>query len=190
VCRNLVARTRFNIERLWQEMYVGWFYPPGPREMHRGWRHGPGAVDIKGQSPETGRSTRFWGLGSQLMWSAKPPAMVRPAGDPRRKAAGVVGVAAGPAGRRPVRLTSRRSAEALMAAGIGATDGTPPWRRIAGQRLQSARAGAPWWAGGLAKRRQRVSAQRATSTSFHQKFDYIRPPCRCCKLIEEYEPYS
>ena len=38
---NLIGQDPFHIERLWQEMYVSWFYPPGREKIHA-----QGALDM------------------------------------------------------------------------------------------------------------------------------------------------
>ena len=47
---NLIGQNPFQIERLWQEMYVSWFYPPGREKIHAQGAMDLALWDIKGKA--------------------------------------------------------------------------------------------------------------------------------------------
>ena len=187
----LIGKNPFHIEAIWQEMYIAWFYPPGREKMHA-----LGAMDL-------------------ALWDIKAKALKIPVhellGGAVRNFCECYATGGGrPAGPRPGGQGT--------AAGQAPTTGTPPAARASGAgRLSLAeRARATMEAGYRAFRmgaadvpvggvynsremvrrvareckevREGVGPNGDWCIDFHQRFDF-NDALRCCKLIEEYEPY-
>lgn len=162
---SLIGKDPFRIEANWQEMYMAWFYPPGREKIHA-----LGGLDL-------------------ALWDIKGKALNAPV---HQVIGGAVRdycecyVTGGVPGSQ--RLSLRERAHAAIEAGYRAF-------RIGAGDVQPA-------AGGLFNVHERVRqiAQDAReiregvgkdgdwTIDFHQRFDYP-DALRCCKLIEEYEPY-
>ena len=162
---SLIGKDPFRIEAAWQEMYMAFFYPPGREKIHA-----LGALDL-------------------ALWDIKAKAL----GIPVHQALGgaardycecypTVGLP-GSSG-----LSLRDKARGVMEAGyrvyrMGAGD-TVPVRggvfdthervRIVAEAAKEIREG--------------VGKNGDWSVDLHQRFDYS-DAVRCCKLIEEFEPY-
>ena len=185
---NLVGQDPFHIERLWQEMYVGWFYPPGREKMHAVGAMDLALWDIKGKALKLPVHQILGGSVRNYV-ECYATGNVRPAGEPAPE-----GGRGGRGGGGPAQPAGdpfdyiRRSAEATMAAGyrayrMDASVGGAIPDNVFNQRervhlvAQSCKAA-----------REGVGPKGDFNIDFHQKFDYI-DALRCCKMIEEYEPY-
>ena len=186
---NLIGQDPFHIERLWQEMYVSWFYPPGREKIHAVGAMDLALWDIKGKALKLPVHQILGGSVRNYV-ECYATGNVRPAGEPApeggRGGRGGRGGADQPAGD-PFDYI-RRSAEATMAAGyrayrMDASVGGAIPDNVFNQRervhlvAQSCKAA-----------RQGVGPKGDFNIDFHQKFDYI-DALRCCRMIEEYEPY-
>ena len=177
---NLIGQNPFQIERLWQEMYVSWFYPPGREKIHAQGAMDLALWDIKGKALKLpvheilGGSVRNY-LECYNTGNVRPAA---PAGGAGR------GAAAAPSD--PF-ARIREGAKATMEAGYRA------------YRMDAAAGGAIQNNVYNTHERVRIVAQACKAAregvgggdftiDFHQRFDYP-DALRCCKLIEEYEPY-
>ena len=186
---SLIGKNPFQIETLWQRMYMEWFYPPGREKIDALGALDLALWDIKGKA--------FKAPVHQLLNGSERDYMdCYPTG-------GVGGGGRGGAGRG-------------AAAGAGGATGAPPNAgRGAGMSLKE-RAAATIAAGYRAFRidggiglsgnvfdvhqrvrevakackevREGVGDKGDWSIDFHQKFDFP-DALRLCRLIEEYEPY-
>jgi L-alanine-DL-glutamate epimerase-like enolase superfamily enzyme len=184
---NLVGQDPFHIERLWQEMYVGWFYPPGREKMHAVGAMDLALWDIKGKALKLPIHQILGGSVRNYV-ECYATGNVRPAGEPAPEGGrgGRGGGGGQPAGD-PFDYI-RRSAEATMAAGyrcyrMDASVGGAIPDNVFNQRER-----VHLVAEACKAARQGVGPKGDFNIDFHQKFDYI-DALRCCKLIEEYEPY-
>jgi galactonate dehydratase len=165
----LIGKDPFKIEALWQEMYIGWFYPPGREKIHA-----QGALDM-------------------ALWDIKGKALDVPVhqilGGAVRNYCERYASGAGPRSKASDwRERIRESARATMDAGFrayrmgagdptartGGTYNTHEQVRAVAQQCEAARQG--------------VGDNGDWCIDFHQRFDYI-DSLRACKLIEEYDPY-
>ena len=163
----LIGKNPFQIELIWQEMYMAWFYPPGREKIHA-----QGAMDLA-----------LWDIKGKAL---KVPVHELLGGTVRNycECYGTSGVraAAGASGARP---TLKDRARASMEAGfrafrMGAADipvggvyNTHEMVRQLARDCKEAREGV---------------GNGDWTIDFHQRFEYA-DALRACKLIEEYEPY-
>lgn len=167
----VIGQNPFQIERLWHEKYVSWFYPPGREKIHAQGAIDLALWDIKGKA--IGLPVHeILGGGFRNYIECYNTGNVRPQGqlpqDPYERI--------------------KVSAQATMAAGyrvyrMGAGDvggrqgnvyNTREQVRITARMCKAAREG--------------VGENGEFMIDFHQRFDYS-DALRCCKMIEEYEPY-
>jgi L-alanine-DL-glutamate epimerase-like enolase superfamily enzyme len=179
---NLIGQDPFHIERIWHEMYVSWFYPPGREKIHAQGAMDLALWDIKGKALKLPVHEVLGGTVRNFI-ECYSTGNVRLGGD-----AGPGGRGGGgqPAGDPFENI--RKVAAATMAAGYRAyrmdasIGGAIPDNvfnthervRLVAQACKAAREG--------------VGSKGDFTIDFHQKFDYI-DALRCCRLIEEYEPY-
>src|SRR5215469_1028141 len=171
---SLIGKNPFQIENLWQTMYMEWFYPPGREKIHALGALDLALWDIKGKA--------FKAPVHQLLnGSVRNYLDCYPTGG----IGGGGGRGAGGGGRgAPMSLKDR--AAATIAAGYRAY-------RIDGgvalggnvfdvhQRVREV-------AKACKEVREGVGEKGDWSIDFHQKFDFP-DALRLCRLIEEYEPY-
>jgi L-alanine-DL-glutamate epimerase-like enolase superfamily enzyme len=170
----LIGKNPFHIEAIWQEMYIAWFYPPGREKTHA-----QGALDM-------------------ALWDIKGKALGLPLHELLGGAArnfcecyGTAGlpaeVAGGRSGGRGAPMSLKDRAKATMDAGYR------------GFRVDASIGGAISEGVFNTHERVRLVAQACKEIregvghgdwmiDFHQKFDFA-DALRCCRLIEEYEPY-
>ena len=169
---NLIGQNPFQIERLWHEMYISWFYPPGREKIHAQGAMDLALWDIKGKA---------LGLPVHqiLGGSLRNHVECYNTGNVRLPAA-APGAASDPLAR--IRDTARATMEAgYRAYRMGAGDGgvvdnifnTRERVRAVAETCKAAREGV---------------GKGDFTIDFHQRFDYS-DAVRCCKLIEEYDPY-
>ncbi len=164
---HLIGKNPFRIEAIWQEMYIGWFYPPGREKIHA-----VGALDL-------------------ALWDIKGKALGLPV---HELLGGVVRdfcecYATGGVrreGQQAQRLSLRERARATMEAGyrafrMGAGDTQAGDRFNTHERVRKV-------AADCKEVREGVGTNGDWCIDFHQRFDYS-DAVRACKLIEEYEPY-
>ena len=162
---SLIGKDPFHIEAAWQEMYMAFFYPPGREKIDA-----LGALDL-------------------ALWDIKGKALGVPVHE-------VLGGAARnycecyPTGGIPGtgRLSQGERARAVIEAGyrvyrIGAGDTAPVVNGVFNthERVRIVAEAAK-------EIRQALGKDGDWSVDLHQRFDYP-DAVRCCRLIEEYEPY-
>jgi L-alanine-DL-glutamate epimerase-like enolase superfamily enzyme len=165
---SLIGRNPFQIETLWQRMYMEWFYPPGREKIHALGALDMALWDIKGKA--------FNAPVHQLLNGSERDYMeCYPTGG-----------AGGGGGRGGAGMSLKERAAATIAAGYRAF-------RIDGgiglsgnvfdvhQRVREV-------AKACKEVREGVGDKGDWSVDFHQKFDFP-DALRLCRLIEEYEPY-
>ena len=184
----LIGKNPFRIEAIWQEMYIAWFYPPGREKTHAQGALDMALWDIKGKAlglplhEMLGGSVRNF---CECYGTSGLPAEVRPGG------AGGAPVAAGGGrgggGRGGGGMSLKDRAKATMDSGYR------------GFRVDASIGGAIPDGVFNTHERVRLVAQACKEIregvghgdwmiDFHQKFDFA-DALRCCRLIEEYEPY-
>jgi len=173
----LIGKNPFRIDAIWQEMYIAWFYPPGREKAHA-----MGALDM-------------------ALWDIKGKALGLPLHDLLGGASrnfcecyatsGLPTEAARAAGGGPGRggaMSLKDRAKATIDSGyrgfrVDASIGgaindnifnTHERVRLVAQACKEIREG--------------VGTHGDWMIDLHQKFDYA-DALRCCRLIEEYEPY-
>jgi len=176
---SLIGKNPFRIEAIWQEMYIGWFYPPGREKQHA-----LGALDM-------------------ALWDIKGKALGLPL---HEMLGGAVrnycecyatsggGRAAGPQGGAqngrsappPARMSLKERAQATIEAGyrafrMGAGDVRDGGEFNTHERVRQV-------AKDCREVREGVGTNGDWCIDFHQRFDY-NDALRACKLIEEFEPY-
>ena len=167
----LIGKNPFHTEAIWQEMFIGWFYPPGREKTHALGALDLALWDIKGKALGVpvhellGGSVRAhcecYGTGGA------PPAPT-PAGTPR------------------ARLSLKERAHATIEAGYRA------FRTAAG----SGQDGATYDARDQVRQlvahckeiREGVGPKGDWCIDFHQRFDF-NDGVRACNAIEEFDPY-
>jgi galactonate dehydratase len=164
----LIGKNPFQIEAIWREMYIAWFYPPGREKVHA-----LGAMDL-------------------ALWDIKGKAL----GLPVHEILGgtvrnycecyATGGAPPPPGQPPRNLSLKERARATIEAGyrafrmgagdtpIGGVFNTHERVRKVAQDCKEVREG--------------VGKDGDWCIDFHQRFDY-NDAVRACKMIEQYEPY-
>lgn len=164
----LIGKNPFHIEAIWQEMYIGWFYPPGREKIHA-----VGAMDL-------------------ALWDIKGKALKMPI---HEMLGGTVrnycecyatGGARPPEGAPRQRLSLKERAQATMEAGyrafrMGAGDTAVGEVFNTHERVRKV-------ARDCKEVREGVGENGDWCIDFHQRFDYS-DAVRACRLIEEYEPY-
>lgn len=164
----LIGKNPFRIEAIWQEMYIGWFYPPGREKIHA-----LGAMDL-------------------ALWDIKGKALKLPlhemlGGAVRNYVECYATGGARPANTNPnERLSLRERARATMEAGyrafrMGAGDTQTGGTFNTHERVRKV-------AADCREAREGVGKDGDWCIDFHQRFDYS-DAVRACKLIEEFEPY-
>jgi L-alanine-DL-glutamate epimerase-like enolase superfamily enzyme len=174
---SVVGKNPFEIERLWQHMYMDTFYPPGREKIH-----GQGAIDlalwdIKGKALQLPVYDLLHGVNRDFVecyaTTFRPPAGPEAAG--------------GTAPPAMAGTALRERARAAMEAGyrvfrvdasiggpiVGNVFSTHERVRLVAKACKEIRDGV---------------GEGDWMIDFHQKFDFA-DALRCCRLIEDYEPY-
>ena len=178
---SMIGQDPFHSERIWQEMYVSSFYPPGREKIHAQGAMDLALWDIKGKALKLpvheilGGAVRNY-CESYCTQNVRPPGT---------QGGGARGGGVQAPGDRLARI--REGAAATMAAGyrvyrMGAGDGaivdnvynTHEQIHNVAEDCKAAREG--------------IGSKGDFMIDFHQRFDYP-DAVRCCRLIEEYEPY-
>jgi len=161
---SLIGKDPFRIEAIWQEMYMAWFYPPGREKIHA-----VGALDL-------------------ALWDIKGKALKLPVhqilGGAVRNYCECYPTGGGGTNAMSLRDRARATIEAgYRAFRIDAGAGTPIVDNVYNthERVRIV-------AEACKEVREGVGKNGDWNVDLHQKFDYP-DAVRCCKLIEEYEPY-
>jgi galactonate dehydratase len=184
---SLIGKNPFQIEALWQEMYMAWFYPPGREKTHALGALDLALWDIKGKAMNLpihqilGGAVRNY-VECYATGGVRPPGMRPPGGRPPG------GPPTGNAGAPPQRTRERLAehAKATLAAGyrlyrMGAGDaptGGPFNVRERVRQIQE----------DCQTVREAIGKNGDFMIDFHQRFEYA-DALRACRLIEPFEPY-
>jgi L-alanine-DL-glutamate epimerase-like enolase superfamily enzyme len=165
---SLIGKNPFRIEQIWQEMFMGWFYPPGREKTHA-----LGALDM-------------------ALWDIKGKALKAPL---HQILGGAVrdycdcyatGGARAPGAAAGARVSLGDRARATLEAGyrvfrMGAGD-TPEGRTYdTRERVRQ-------MALDCAEVRKAIGPNGEWMIDFHQRFDYS-DALRGCRMIEQYDPF-
>ena len=176
---SLIGKNAFQIETLWQTMYMEWFYPPGREKIHALGALDMALWDIKGKAFKAPVHQLLNGSVRNYI-DCYPTGGVGGGGG---RGGGRGATAGGPGGAG---MSLKDRAAATIAAGYRAF-------RIDGgiglggnvfdvhQRVREV-------AKACKEVREGVGDKGDWSIDFHQKFDFP-DALRLCRLIEEYEPY-
>ena len=168
---SLIGKNPFEIERIWQHMYIDYFYPPGREKIHAAGGLDMALWDIKGKA---------FGAPVHQLLGGMARNHVECYGAPRN-VGGFVTESAGPE-------RVRELAQATMEAGfrcfrMDASVGGPITDRVFNTNERVGLVVAACKAA-----REGVGRKGDWMIDLHQKFDY-GDSARICKSIEEYEPY-
>jgi L-alanine-DL-glutamate epimerase-like enolase superfamily enzyme len=181
---SLIGKNPFQIEALWQTMYMEWFYPPGREKIHALGALDMALWDIKGKAFKAPVHQLL--NGSVRNYIDCYPTGGVGGGGGRGGGRGAGSGGAGTAGGRGSGMSLKDRAAATIEAGYRAF-------RIDGgiglggnvfdvhQRVREV-------AKACKEVREGVGEKGDWSIDFHQKFDFP-DALRLCRLIEEYEPY-
>ena len=160
----LIGKDPFRIEAIWQEMYMAWFYSPGREKIHALGALDLALWDIKGKALQA-PVHQILGGAVRNYCECYPTGGVGGGGMSLRDRA----KATIDAGYRAFRIDA--------AAGAPVVDNTFNARERASLVAQACK-----------EVREGVGKSGDWTIDLHQRFDYA-DALRCCKLIEEYEPY-
>src|SRR5712692_291257 len=173
---SLIGKDPFKIEAIWQEMYMAWFYPPGREKIHAVGAMDMALWDIKGKA--------FQAPIHQLLGgAARNYCECYPTGGVGGLRTGR-GAPAAAGGGMSLRDRARATIEAgYRAFRIDASIGGPIIDNVFNthQRVRLV-------AQACKEVREGVGKEGDWTIDLHQKFDYP-DALRCCRLIEDYEPY-
>jgi L-alanine-DL-glutamate epimerase-like enolase superfamily enzyme len=166
----LIGKNPFQIEAIWQEMYIAWFYPPGREKIHAVGAMDLALWDIKGKA-----------LGlpvHELLGGA-----VRNYCECYATSGGGRGAAGASSGAR---MSLKERARATIEAGyrafrMGAAEARTGGVYNTHERVRQVPVDCK-------EVREGVGKDGDWCIDFHQRFAY-NDAVRACKLIEEYEPY-
>jgi galactonate dehydratase len=181
---SLIGKNPFQIETLWQTMYMEWFYPPGREKIHAVGALDLALWDIKGKAFQAPVHQLLNGSVRNYLDCYPTGGVGGGGGRSGGRGSGAGG--APQAGGRGAGMSLKDRAAATIAAGYRAF-------RIDGgigiggnvfdvhQRVREV-------AKACKEVREGVGEKGDWSIDFHQKFDFP-DALRLCRLIEEYEPY-
>ena len=176
---SLIGKNPFLTERIWHSMYMDRFYPPGREKIHAQGALDLALWDIKGKALQLPLSDLLHGsVRNHVECYATT---FRPAGaaPPARGAGAASQGNAGTALRERARAAMEAGYRCFRVdAGIGGAIPDNVFNTHERVRLVAA----------ACKEIREGVGQGDWMIDFHQKFDYA-DALRCCKLIEDYEPY-
>jgi len=158
---SLIGRNPFQIETLWQRMYMEWFYPPGREKIHAMGALDMALWDIKGKAFQAPVHQLLNGAGRDYL-ECYPTGGAGAGMSLKERAAATIA-----SGYRLFRI------DAGIGLGGNVFDAHQRVREVA-KACQEIRAG--------------VGEKGDWSIDFHQKFD-LPDALRLCRLIEDFEPY-
>ena len=177
---SLIGKNPFEIERIWQHMYIDYFYPPGREKIHAAGALDMALWDIKGKAFGAPVHQLLGGMARNHVECYGVPRASSSSGGPRG-AGGFVNESAGPE-------RVRELAQATMEAGfrcfrMDASVGGPIANQVfnTNERIDLVVAACK-------AAREGVGRKGDWMIDLHQKFDY-GDSSRICKQIEEYQPY-
>src|SRR5439155_1826204 len=194
---SIIGQNPFQIERLWQKMYIDWFYPPGREKVHAMGAIDLALWDIKGKALGLPVHEILGGAVRNYCECYPTTGLGGGGGRGGGGAGGPAGETAGAAAAGALRggggsgMSLKERARAVMEAGyrafrvdagIGPTGGPPIVNNVFNthERVRAVAA--------ACKEVREGVGNGDWAIDFHQKFDYA-DAVRCCRLIEEYEPY-
>lgn len=174
---SVIGQNPFEIERLWQHMYMDTFYPPGREKIH-----GQGAIDlalwdIKGKALQLPVSDLLHGANRNYVecyaTTFRPPSGPDPVGGTAPPA--IAGTALRERARAAMEAGYRvfRVDASIGGPIVGNVFSTHERVRLVAKACKEIRDGV---------------ADGDWMIDFHQKFDFA-DALRCCRLIEDYEPF-
>ena len=171
---SLIGKNPFEIERIWQHMYIDYFYPPGREKIHAAGGLDMALWDIKGKAFGAPVHQLLGGMARNHVECYGVPRGVR----------GSIGFVSETAGPEQVRELAQATMEAgfrcfRMDASVGGpiTEQVFKTNERVGLVIAACKAA-----------REGVGRKGDWMIDLHQKFDY-GDSSRICKQIEEYEPY-
>jgi galactonate dehydratase len=190
---SLIGKSPFQSEKIWQHMYIDWFYPPGREKIHAQGALDMALWDIKGKALKVpihellGGSVRNYcetysagvgggadggrgGRGGQQAPAAGNPAAAR--GTPTAQDAAA---RQRDAAKRVMEAGYRAYRISASGGALGSAYNTHEMVRNTIRTVKAVREG--------------VGENGDWMIDIHQRFDYA-DALRCCKLMEEYEPYT
>ena len=177
---SLIGKNPFQIEKIWQHMYIDWFYPPGREKIHAQGALDMALWDIKGKALGLPIHQMLGGTVRNYC-ECYPTTGIRPAPSGGRgrgdTAAGADALALIRDEARAVMEAGFRCYRMDAGAGGGIIDNvfnTHRRVRVVAKACKAAREG--------------VGENGDWMIDLHQKFDYA-DALRSCRLMEEYEPY-
>src|SRR5262245_41389327 len=164
----LIGKNPFKIEAIWQEAYIAWFYPPGREKAHALGALDLALWDIKGKALQVPVHELLGGTARDYC-ECYATSVVRPPGAPE-------GTPVGLKERARATIDAAFRAFRMAAADVPIGD-VYDTRSIVKRVAQEAR-----------EVREAVGPDGNWCIDLHQRFDF-NDAVRCCKAIEEYEPF-
>jgi L-alanine-DL-glutamate epimerase-like enolase superfamily enzyme len=168
---SLIGKDPFLIERIWHDMYKAWFYPPGREKIHALGALDLALWDIKGKA---------LGIPVHQMLGGMIRQHLECYGTGPLRAPG----SAAPAQRLSLGERAKATLESGFRAFRTAAGGGDPRAGAVFETHAQVRATAK----ACKEIRDGIGPDGDWCIDFHQRFDFS-DALRCCKLIEEYEPY-
>ena len=192
---SLIGKNPFQIEKIWQHMYIDWFYPPGREKVHAQGALDMALWDIKGKALKVPLHELFGGA-------------VRNYCETYSAGVGGGGGRGGRGGRGGQAAPAAAGATPAARAGGGSADGLQRTRDAAKAVMEAGYRAYRIGAGGgglgdvyntheqvrntiktVKAVREGVGENGDWMIDIHQRFDFA-DALRCCRLMEEYEPYT
>ena len=171
---NLIGQDPFDIERIWHEMYIAWFYPPGREKIHAQGALDMALWDIKGKAFDAPVHQLLGGMARNYLECYAPSATAGGDGSGSSREAGG--------------LSLRERAAAVMQAGFRAFRMDAASLGNRGNPVYNTHERVRQIAADCKEAREGVGPNGDWMIDFHQRLDFA-DALRACKLIEEYEPY-
>jgi L-alanine-DL-glutamate epimerase-like enolase superfamily enzyme len=168
---NVIGHNPFDIERIWHEMYIAWFYPPGREKIHALGAIDMALWDIKGKALDVPIHQLLGGMMRDHL------ECYATAGSPRGDGSGSGG-----------RLSVRENAQATIEAGFRAFRMDAASLGNGTNAIYNTHERVRKVASDCKEAREGVGPNGDWCIDFHQRFDFA-DALRACKLIEDYEPY-
>jgi galactonate dehydratase len=177
---SLIGKNPFHSEAIWQEMYIAWFYPPGREKIDAVGALDLALWDIKGKALKLP-------IHELLGGAVRNYCECYPTGGVGGGRAGGGRGRRGPDGASG-RLSLREQAHATIEAGYRAFRADASIGGPIANEVFNTHERVRLVAAACKEIREGVGKDGDWTIDLHQKFDYP-DALRCCRLIEEYEPY-